>query len=94
MSQTPEPARSEEELRNEAVASLEAKREFKGHLLAYVLVNTLLIIIWAMTGAGFFWPIFPLLGWGIGMMFHAWDVYGSRPSEDEIRREMDRLRRP
>lgn len=94
MSQTPESARSEEDLRNEAVARLNAKREFKGHLLAYVLVNALLVVIWATTGAGFFWPIFPLLGWGIGMMFHAWDVYGSRPSEDEIRREMDRLRRP
>ena len=92
MSETPEPARSEEDLRSEAVASLKAKSEFKAHLLAYVLVNALLIAIWAMTGAGFFWPIFPLLGWGIGMTFHAWDVYGRPPSEDKIRREMDRLR--
>lgn len=92
MSQTPEPSPSNEDLRDEAIKSLKAKREFKAHLLAYVLVNTLLIVIWAVSGVGFFWPIFPLLGWGIGIVFHAWDVYGSRPSEEKIRREIDRLR--
>jgi hypothetical protein len=43
---------------------------------------------------GFFWPIFPLVGWGIGVVMNAWDVF--RPEEfDEpkIRREMDRLQR-
>ena len=92
MSPNPEPSPSNEDLRDEAIKSLKAKREFKAHLLAYVLVNTLLIVIWAVSGVGFFWPIFPLLGWGIGIAFHAWDVYGSRPSEEKIRREIDRLR--
>ena len=92
MSDTPEPSPSEEGLRDEAIKRLKAKSEFKAHLLAYVLVNTFLVVIWAVSGASFFWPIFPLLGWGIGIMFHAWDVYGSRPSEEKIRREMDRLR--
>ena len=54
----------------------------------------LLIAIWAVTGAGFFWPVFPLLGWGIGLGFNAWDTYGRRPiSEEQIRREAERLRR-
>lgn len=92
MSDTPELSPSEDGLRDEAIRRLKAKSEFKAHLLAYVLVNTFLVVIWAVAGAGFFWPIFPLLGWGIGIMFHAWDVYGSRPSEEKIRREMDRLR--
>jgi len=92
MSQTPDPVRSEEELRRKAVERLQAKREFLAHLLAYVLVNVLLVVIWAVTGAGFFWPIFPILGWGIGLAFHAWDVYAKEPNEEKIRREMDRLR--
>jgi uncharacterized membrane protein len=92
VSDTSEPTPSEENLRDEAIKRLKAKSEFKAHLLAYVLVNTFLVVIWAVTGADFFWPIFPLLGWGIGIMFHAWDVYGSSPSEEKIRREMDRLR--
>jgi 2TM domain len=55
------------------------------------LVNACLVGIWAVTGAAFFWPIFPLLGWGIGVAFNAWDVYRPPISEDRIRREMDRL---
>ena len=84
---------TEQELRDRAVANLRKKRDFRTHVFAYVVINALLVGIWAFTGAGFFWPIFPILGWGIGVAFNAWDVYGRREfSEDEIRREADRLR--
>ena len=36
----------------------------------------------------------PLFGWGIGLTFHAWDVYGRKPFRDEdIEREAARLAR-
>ena len=40
-----------------------------GHadLRPFVVVNVLLIAIWALTGAGYFWPVWPLLGWGVGI---------------------------
>ncbi|HSL68042.1 MAG TPA: 2TM domain-containing protein [Actinomycetota bacterium] len=85
---------SDEELRQQAIDRLNKRREFQAHLLAYVLVNAFLVVIWAVTGSGFFWPIFPVLGWGIGIAFHAWDVFGEqRPTEDRIQREMERMRR-
>jgi hypothetical protein len=85
---------TEDELRAQAVRSVRKKQDFRGHVVAFVLVNSLLVGIWAATGAGFFWPIFPILGWGIGLGFNAWDAYGRKPlSEDRIRREMERLRR-
>jgi hypothetical protein len=88
-------ARTESDLREEAIRSLRRKRDFRSHVIAYVLVNSLLVVIWLVTGAGFFWPIFPIAGWGIGVAFNAWDAYGRRPiTEDEIRREQDRLRHP
>ena len=31
----------------------------------------LLLAIWALTGAGYFWPVWPALGWGIGILMHA-----------------------
>lgn len=92
MSEIPEAPRPDDEIRERAIARLKAKGEFKVHLLAYVLVNAFLVAIWAVTGAGFFWPVFPLLGWGIGIVFHAWDVYRGEPSEEQIRREIDRMR--
>ena len=41
------------------------------HTTVYAVVNLALIGIWAATGAGYFWPIWPLLGWGIGLGCHA-----------------------
>jgi len=43
------------------------RRELAGHVRAFVLVNVLLLVVWAATGAGYFWPMWPLLGWGIGV---------------------------
>jgi len=86
-------ASPDDTLRAEAVSRLKKKRDFATHALIYLLVNSFLVVIWAVTSGDFFWPIFPIAGWGIGLAANAWDVYGRRPiSEDEIRREMDRLR--
>jgi hypothetical protein len=83
----------EEQLRAAALTRLRKKSDFSAHVLAYVLVNAFLVGIWAVTGHGFFWPIFPILGWGIGVAFNAWDIYRRQDySEEQIRREMDRLR--
>jgi hypothetical protein len=38
------------------------------HVRAYAGVSIMLIAIWALTGAGYFWPIWPMLGWGIGVV--------------------------
>lgn len=80
-------------LRKKAEKRLEEKRGLQAHALAYVLVNTFLVIVWYVTGGGFFWPVFPILGWGIGLAFNIWAVVSPEPSEDQIRAEMDRLRR-
>ena len=55
----------------------QARAEFRGHLVSYVLVNLLLIGIWAASGAGYFWPIWPIMGWGIGIGFHAAEAFGT-----------------
>jgi Domain of unknown function (DUF1707)/2TM domain len=57
-----------------AVAWTEHARDWwlvREHVAAYVVVNVLLVAVWAATGAGYFWPIWPLLGWGIGLVPHA-----------------------
>jgi 2TM domain len=80
-------------LREQAINRIKKKRDFATHVVVYVLVNSFLVVIWAVTSGDFFWPIFPIAGWGIGLAANAWDVYGRRPiSEVEIRREMERLR--
>ena len=84
----------QEILRERALKQLKKKRDFHAHLVVFVLVNSFIIAIWAVTSSGgFFWPVFPIGGWGIGLVMNAWDVYhGEDFTEEDIRREMARLR--
>jgi len=89
-----------EERRALAIRRIKAKNEFKIHLVVYLCVNGMLTTIWAFTTlgkpflAGFFWPIIPLAGWGIGLLIHGYTVY--RPNvftEEQVQRELKRLPR-
>ena len=82
----------EKELRERALKHLKDKRDLKAHLLAYVTVNLMLVAIWWSAGGGFFWPLFPILGWGIGIAFHIWDVVSPEPGPREVEAEMQRMR--
>lgn len=51
-----------------------ARRGFRIHLFVYVAVHVLLFAIWAGPGnvgdALLPWPVYSLLGWGIGLVAH------------------------
>lgn len=85
-----------ESARELAIKRLKGKRDFKAHLAVYVVVNAFLWLLWALTASpksGVPWPVWPTLGWGIGIALNAWSVYGSRPiTEDDIQSEMKRTR--
>jgi class 3 adenylate cyclase len=54
------------------------------HFTIFLLVNLMLVAIWAAAGGGYFWPIWPILGWGIGVGCHAAPMFALRgrpPSE-------------
>jgi hypothetical protein len=81
-----------------AIKRIKAKNDFKTHLVAYLAVNAMLVIVWVFTAASFpyplsfFWPIFPIAGWGVGIVIHAYTVYrGNVYTEEQIQREMKAL---
>lgn len=83
----------DEELRERALKQLKKRRDLGAHLLIYTLVNAFLIVVWGLTSRAFFWPVFPLVGWGIAVVMNVWDVYrGADFTEDQVAREMNRLR--
>jgi 2TM domain len=79
--------------REQALTRLKKRRDFVNHLLVYTLVNGVLVAFWAITSLGeFFWPIFPMLGWGVAVVLNAWDVYRADTfSEEQIQREIEHL---
>ena len=38
-----------------------------GQLGAFVAVNVMLVAVWALSGGGYFWPVWPMLGWGLAL---------------------------
>ena len=81
----------EQERREAAVKRLKAKREFWQHVVIYVLVNAMLIVVWSVTNnGGHFWPLWPLLGWGIGLAMHAWETFQKPISDEAVRKEMEK----
>ena len=65
---------------------------FRIHLSIYIVVNVALIGIWAASGAGYFWPIWPILGWGIGVGCHGAPLLARRAAPPRHRREPPRQR--
>ena len=76
-------------LRARALKKLEAEKGFRIHLTVYLAVIGLLTAIWLATGLGnglgYYWPIWPALGWGLGLVLHraslGWD---KEPTEEEV----------
>ena len=52
-------------------------RGFYVHLTTFVVVNAFLIILNLITSPDSLWFYWVLLGWGIGLVAHALQVYGS-----------------
>ena len=67
---------SEQEIYQQAKKRVEEKKGFFTHLVVYIVVNILLVIIWAFpAGGGYPWFLWPLGGWGIGLLFHFLGVF-------------------
>ncbi|MGO4599643.1 2TM domain-containing protein [Terrabacter sp. 2RAF25] len=85
---------AEDDLRGRALDRLKKKADFRAHLLIYCLVNAVVLVVWAMTSHGFFWPVFVLAGWGIGLVANFYEAYvRDDPSEAQVAAEIERLRR-
>ncbi|WP_066225527.1 2TM domain-containing protein [Formosa haliotis] len=55
---------------------VEEIKGFYGNLVSYCVVIPFLIFINYKTSWGFQWFWFPMLGWGMGLIFHAFSVFG------------------
>jgi hypothetical protein len=52
-----------------------AKIGFYIHLAVYIAVNIVLVILNLITSPQYIWFKWPLIGWGIGVFFHAMGVF-------------------
>lgn len=61
------------------------------HLAAYLAGSVLMLGIWLAVGLGgrgwYFWPVWPILGWGIGVVSHTIPVMAHTRSQKTIQVE-------
>lgn len=99
-----ETADRSEDLREQALASLKRKRKFWEDLTAYVAVNGVLWLIWALADrsvSGWVpWPAWVSMIWGFLLAVDAWRAFAPWPSglhrpigDEEVERELQRMRR-
>jgi len=70
---------TEEERYQRAQKRVEEIKGFYGNLTAYIVVNLALMAINLVTSPDHIWFYWPMLGWGIGVVFHGLRVFNYMP---------------
>jgi uncharacterized membrane protein len=79
--------------RDLALKRLKAQRAFHSLLVTAAGILVLMIVIWLLSGRGYFWPIWVVFGLGIALITTARQAYGPRQheiTEEQIQHEMDK----
>ena len=85
----------EDNLETVAKQRVQARMGFVIHAMIYAVMNGGFVVIWLLTGRGYPWFLWPLVGWGIGVLAHAATLVigpGSAAERRAIEREVRRLR--
>lgn len=72
------------------------RASFRAHFTIYLLMQVFFWLLWYFTGGsrerdGFPWPVWPMLGWGIGVVSHYLSAYGPRSGPSAVEREYEKL---
>jgi hypothetical protein len=74
------------------------RASFRKQFATYVIVNAFFWAIWFFSedhsqGIGFPWPVWPMIGWGIGIAFSWYGAYGGGANNDPVESEYEKLQR-
>ena len=73
---------------------VEALMGFYTHLVVYLVANTMLTILNLTVAGDYFWAMWPMIGWGLGVILHGFStfVFDSQSSLKErlIEKEMQK----
>lgn len=83
--------------RDQELWAMARKRaSFRRHLFTYLAVNSFLWILWGIRGGndynGIPWPIWPTLGWGLGLAINYADAYLFH-RENAVEQEYQKLKK-
>lgn len=83
---------SGQKLYDKARTRVKHRKKFYSHIVTWVIMSVFFILINLFT-TDYFWAIFPILAWGIGVAFHGLQVFSDEWEDEEVEREFERLRK-
>ena len=69
------------------------RASFRYHLISYILIIGAMWLFWYFTADSYnsyVWPVWPTLGWGIGLTFHFLGAFVF-PRSNSVEREYEKL---
>lgn len=70
---------SEQERYYQAKKKVEDIKGFYGNLIAYIIFNGFFLVLNLLTSPNELWFFWPLIGWGVGVLFHGMKVFNYSP---------------
>jgi hypothetical protein len=67
------------------------REKFQRDFTVYLVMSAFFVVLWLLTSRSYFWPIWPILAWGLGMFFEWKKAY--MMSEAAIERGARRILR-
>ncbi|HVX51589.1 MAG TPA: 2TM domain-containing protein [Chitinophagaceae bacterium] len=83
-----------DKVQDDALWKIAKKRSlFKTSVIIYLVINGFLVGLWYFTTGvhSYFWPAWPMLGWGLGLVFQFLDAYMTNGVFSE-EKEFERLK--
>lgn len=62
--------------KDDHLSPAEKKRKFLKDFRVYLAMSVFFVVLNVMTGGGTFWAIWPILGWGLGIVIKGMSLYG------------------
>ena len=86
---------TEEQIYEAARARVKAKRSFWSNFGTWAGINVLLIVIWALSGMGYPWFVWPLCIWGVFVLIHGLRVFVFEKGSEAraVEKEAERIRK-
>ena len=86
---------TEEQIYEEARKKVRVRKRFYSGLATYLIVNAVLIVVWALTGQGYMWFLWPLGIWGVFVLgdYLRLFVFGKGSDQQAIEQEVEKMKR-
>lgn len=89
---------TDEEMLALAQRRVASKKTFFHSLTVYIIVNAMLVAIWAASGCGEKWFLWVAFFWGIGIIFQAISVFafpkeGGEWEHEALQKELTKIRK-